>query len=96
MNDPQTSDLFYTALALIWGIARELQNFLEKKQITWKTVFARAFVAAFTGVMFSHSIGYFFPDLAILASGLGGWMWPGAMEFIETLIRKKLDYDKQI
>lgn len=54
--DPQNQDIFLTVFALFGGVARELQNYLEKREITWKTVFARALVAAFCGVLFSHSI----------------------------------------
>jgi hypothetical protein len=88
-------EVSYTFVAFIGWIARELQNFLEHKEISWTSMFARAFVAMFSGYMFAQTIALYDPTLAMVASGLWGWMWPGAMQFISFIFNKYFGYEKK-
>ena len=61
-------EVLYTSIAFLAGIAREIQNYLDHKDVSFSTILARGFVAGFSGYMFAQTIAIYDPALAMVAS----------------------------
>jgi hypothetical protein len=88
-------EVLYTSIAFLAWISREIQNYLDHKDVSMATILARGFVAGFSGYMFAQTIAIYDPALAMVASWLGGWMWPWAMQFIAFMFNKHFGYEKK-
>lgn len=67
MKEPPL-DIIYTSIAFLAGLAREVQNYLEHKEVSLISLLARGFVAGFSGWMFAQTVAIYDPTLAMIAS----------------------------
>jgi len=88
------TELAYVAVAVIGGIARYLQNYLNNGDFTMRHFCAHVFVSAFSGYMFYQftiEVLHLPPSISPIVAGLGGWLGVEAMKMIEVSIRKKIN-----
>lgn len=90
MNNHLPIELFYTAIAVIGGIARYLSGYVNGQRFKLSILLASAFVSGFGGFMFAlfgQTMQLPDPMLFVMA-GIGGFFSEQTLEFILENVTK--------
>jgi|DEB0MinimDraft_6_1074348.scaffolds.fasta_scaffold23026_3 hypothetical protein len=84
-------DVFYALIAAAGGAAKHLNEYLhQQEEFAWPKLLANIIVSGFSGYVFTSVVIGFNPEWAIPAAGIGGYMGGNAMDYLFTILSKRV------
>jgi hypothetical protein len=89
--DWKSPHLLYTMLAIAGGVAKQLNTYVETRQWHLGRFLASAISSGFSGYMAAQVMWQMAPKWAFIAAGIGGYMGGEAMDFLASLLKRKIE-----